>query len=92
MYDSFNGCPFAVLQKLQRCLALELLPFNSLFIALLGVRRAFSPIDRFDWLKPVSVLFLKGEGTVDRDTVASNCSTVDCLSDFNKRISSKSSN
>ena len=34
----------------------------------------------------------RGEGTVDWDTVASNCSTGNCLSNFNKRISSKSSN
>ena len=33
-----------------------------------------------------------GEGAVDRDTVASNCSTGNRLSDFNKRISSKGSN
>ena len=33
-----------------------------------------------------------GEGTVDRDAVASNRSTGTRLSNFNKRISSKSSN
>ena len=33
-----------------------------------------------------------GEGTVDRDTVASNRSIENCLSNFNKRTSSKSSN
>ena len=33
-----------------------------------------------------------GEYTADRDTVASNRSTGNCLSNFNKRISSKSSN
>ena len=33
-----------------------------------------------------------GEGTVDWDTAASNCSTGSCLSNFNRRISSKSSN
>ena len=33
---------------------------------------------------------LRGEeGTADRDTVASNCSTGNCLSNFNKRMSSK---
>ena len=34
----------------------------------------------------------RGEGTVDWDTVASNGSAGNCLSNFNKRISSKSSN
>ena len=33
-----------------------------------------------------------GEGNVDWDTVASNCSTGSCLSNFNKIIISKSSN
>ena len=33
-----------------------------------------------------------GEGTADWDNVASNCSTGNCLSNFNKRMSSKSSN
>ena len=33
-----------------------------------------------------------GEGAVDWDTGASNCSTGNCLFSFNKRISSKSSN
>ena len=33
-----------------------------------------------------------GEGTVDWDTVGSNCSIEKCLSNLNKRISSKSSN
>ena len=33
-----------------------------------------------------------GEATVDWDTVASNCSTGNCLSNFNTRISSNSSN
>ena len=33
-----------------------------------------------------------GEGTVDRDVVASNCSTGSCSSNVNKRINSKSSN
>ena len=37
--------------------------------------------------------FLRGgRGTVDWDAVASNCSTGNCLSNFNKRTSSKSSN
>ena len=36
--------------------------------------------------------FKRGEGTVDWDTVASNCSIENCLSDVNKVISSKSSN
>ena len=34
----------------------------------------------------------KGEGTVDWATVASNCSTWNCLSNFDKRIDSNSSN
>ena len=34
----------------------------------------------------------EGGGTVDWDTVAPNCSTGNCLSNFNKRISSKSLN
>ena len=33
-----------------------------------------------------------GEGTVDWDAVASNCSTENCLSNYNKRISSRNSN
>ena len=33
-----------------------------------------------------------GEGSVDWDTAASNCSTGNCLPNFNKRMSSKSSN
>ena len=33
-----------------------------------------------------------GQGTADRDTVASNCPIENCLSNSNKRISSKSSN
>ena len=41
---------------------------------------------------PTSRHHKRGEGTVDWDTVASNCSTGNLLSNFNKRISSKSSN
>ena len=33
-----------------------------------------------------------GGGTVDRDAVASNCPTGNCLSSFNKRVSSNNSN
>ena len=40
----------------------------------------------------ITLLAERGEGTVDWETVASNCSTGSCLSSFNKRISSKSSN
>ena len=36
-------------------------------------------------------IYIYGEGTVDRDTVASNRSTGSRLSNFNQRISSKSS-
>ena len=37
-----------------------------------------------------SVICLRGgEGTLDWDTVASHCSTGNCLSNFNKKISSK---
>ena len=37
-------------------------------------------------------IFEGGEGAVDSDAVASNCSTGSCVSNFNNRINSKSSN
>ena len=36
--------------------------------------------------------YRQGEDTVDRDAVGSNCSIENCLCNFNKRTSSKSSN
>ena len=40
----------------------------------------------------VMIIVRGGEGTDDRDTVASNYSTGNCLSSFDQRISSKSPN
>ena len=39
-----------------------------------------------------TIIIMRGEGTVDWDAVASNCSTGNCLPSFNSRRSSKSLN
>ena len=41
---------------------------------------------------PIFPTLRGGEGTVDWDSAASNCSTGSCLHNFNKKISSKNSN
>ena len=49
-------------------------------------------LQRSVFFSDTGIITKRGEGTVDWDTVASNCSTGNCLSNFNRRISSKSSN
>ena len=46
-------------------------------------------IEHYPGGPPFVALLRGGEGTVDWDTLASNCSTWNCLCNFNERISSK---